>query len=95
MSYCDGIDDFSRRQNPRLFAGSKPTSRTEREAVRWREFASKDDWEAAEKPTPLVFVWDRNGATVKVTVVAKPPEVWNSVAAYRRTEYCAIAKALD
>jgi hypothetical protein len=35
-----------------------------------------------------VFVWDRDGGTVKVTVVAKPHRVWSPVGAYRRTEYC-------
>ena len=88
MSYCDAIDDFSMQVKPRLFAGSKPNSRAERETLRWAEFVSKDDWDTSGKPTPLVFVWDRNGVTVKVTVVAKPPQVWNPVGAYRRTEYC-------
>ena len=88
MNYCDGADNFSRQVEPRLFARLKPDSRTELDAARWREFASKDKWEAAGKPTPLVFVWDRNGGTIKVTVVAKPPQVWNPVGAYRRTEYC-------
>ncbi len=88
MTYCDTVDDFSRQEKPRIFAGSKPNSRTEREAAGWREFVSKDGWEGAGKPAPLVFVWDRNGVTVKVTVIARPPQVWKSVGAYRRTEYC-------
>ncbi len=88
MGYCDVVDDFSTQESPRLFARLKPTSGTEGEAVQWRKFVSKDDWEAAGKPTPLVFAWDRNGITVKVTVVAKPPQVWNPVVVYRRTEYC-------
>jgi hypothetical protein len=90
MSYCDVVDDFSRQQSPRLFARLRPASGTALEAARWREFVSKEDWEAAGKPAPLVFVWERNGLTVKVMVVAKPPQVWKPAGpyAYRRTEYC-------
>jgi hypothetical protein len=88
MSYCDVVDDFSTQESPRVFARLKPNPRTEHEAVWWREFVSKEDWESAGKPAPLVFVWERNGVTVKVMVVAKPPQVWKPVGAYRRTEYC-------
>ena len=58
------------------------------ETRQWEQFANRDEWEAAGRPTPLVFVSDRNGTTVKVTVVAHPPRVWKPVGAYRRTEYC-------
>lgn len=88
MSYCDAVDNFSSEEIPRLFARPKPNSSAQREAAQWREFVSKNDWEAAGRPTPLAFVWDRNGVAIEVTVVAKPPQVWSPVGAYRRTEYC-------
>jgi hypothetical protein len=86
MDYCDATDDYSEQYQPRIFAESASTTGVH--AREWEQFVSRDEWEAAGRPTPLVFVWDRDGTTVRVTVVAHPPQVWKSIGAYRRTEYC-------
>jgi hypothetical protein len=86
MDYCDATDDSSEQYQPQIFAESEPTTRGD--ARQWEQFANRDQWEAAGRPTPLVFVWDRNGTTVRVTVVAHPPQVWKPIGAYRRTDYC-------
>lgn len=88
MNYCDVADDFSQRQQPRLFAELQagPVPETERRG--WWEFAGKDEWDAAGKPAPLAFVWYRDGGIVRVTVVANPPRHWSPLGAYRRAEYC-------
>jgi hypothetical protein len=87
MNYCDATDDFSQRQQPRLFAELK-SGPTESQEGRWQEFTGKDEWTAGGKPAPLAFVWDRNGAIVRVTVVSRPPKAWNPHGAYRRVDYC-------
>jgi hypothetical protein len=93
MSYCDAVDDSVQEQQPRIFAELKteletdPATKSKRD--RWREFASKDEWEAAGKPSPLAFVWSKDGAVVRVTVMARPPRVWNPVVgAHQRLDYC-------
>ena len=80
MDYCDITDDYSEQYEPRIFAAVHTRQ--------WEQFAGRDEWEAAGRPTPLVFVWNRKGKTVSVTVVAHPHQVWTRVGAYRRTEYC-------
>lgn len=86
MDHCDATDDYSEQNQPRIFAES--TSAGGDHSRHWEQFASRAEWDAAGRPTPLVFAWDRNGTTVRVTVVAHPPQVWKPVVAYRRTEYC-------
>jgi len=88
MNYCDASDDFSREgAQPRLFTQLKSGSTKEAASQQWWEFASKAEWYAAGKPAPLAFVWDRDGAIVRVTIVARPPRGGASLA-FRRTDYC-------
>jgi len=86
MDYCDATDDFAAEHQPRIYAKSASTA--EGEAPHWKQFANRAEWEAAERPTPLAFVWDRDGTTVGVTVLSNPPCGWNPLVASRRTEYC-------
>jgi hypothetical protein len=88
MGYCDTVDNFSQQHSPRAFAETwQDTSGTR--IANWVELANNDAWTAAGKPTPLAFVWNRDGMTVKVIIMSRPPRVWNeSVGAYRRMEYC-------
>jgi len=69
MEYCNAVDDSVQPQQPRIFSESKIDSTTESNSHPWMEFASKDEWTAAGKPGPLAFVWDRDGAIVRVTIV--------------------------
>src|SRR5580704_3027466 len=61
MSYCDAVDDSAQEQQPRIFAELKMELKTDSTAKsqndRWREFANKEEWDAAGKPAPLAFVW--------------------------------------
>jgi hypothetical protein len=88
MAYCDAVDRFSAQEQPRIFARLKTNSTTEFNTGEWKEFSGKDEWEAADKPAPLVFAWDKNGTTIKVAVIAKPPVAWRPFGTYRRIEYC-------
>lgn len=93
MSYCDAVNDSVQEQQPRMFAELKTESKmdptTESMRDRWREFASKEEWDAAGKPAPLAFVWNRDDAIVRVTIIARPPRVWNpAVGAHQRVDYC-------
>lgn len=93
MNYCDAVDDSAQEQQPRIFAElkmeSKIDSTTESKSDRWKEFANKEEWDAAGKPAPLAFAWNRDGAVVRVTIMARPPRVWNPViGAHRRVDYC-------
>jgi hypothetical protein len=97
MSYCDAVDDSVQEQQPRIFAELKMEltmklkmdPATESKSDRWREFANKEEWDAVGKPAPLAFVWNRDGAIVRVTIMARPPRVWNPVVgAHQRVDYC-------
>lgn len=89
MNYCDAVDDSLQQQQPRIFAESKIDSSPESKSSVWRELASREDWYAAGKPAPLAFVWDRDGAIVRVTIVARPPRGWNRVVgAHQQVDYC-------
>lgn len=85
MSYCNGIDDSLREQQPRIFAESETDSTTRSKGHAWREFASHDEWAAAGRPVPLAFVWDQDGAIVRVTIVGT---VRTSVRPRPRVDYC-------
>lgn len=87
MSYCDAVDRSAQEQQARIFA-ELPLDPTTNSNNRWKEFAGKDEWEAAGKPAPLAFVWDRDGAIVRVTVVAGPPRHRIRAGMYQRTDYC-------
>ena len=69
MEYCNAVNDSMQPQQPRIFAESKIDSPTRSHSRGWTEFASKDEWAAAGKPGSLAFVWDRDGAIVRVTIV--------------------------
>ena len=88
MNYCDAVDDSVQQEQPRVFAESNIDSTTTPKSHRWREFASKDEWDAAGKPAPLAFVWNRVGAIVRVTVVTRPPRVGSPVITRGRVDYC-------
>jgi hypothetical protein len=88
MNYCDAADNFSQERQPRLFAQLKGDSTTESKIYRWWEFTSKAKWEAAGKPAPLAFVWDRDGELVRVMIVRNPARVWTPFGVDRQTEYC-------
>lgn len=89
MNYCDAVDDSVQEQQPRIFAKLKMDPTTKSKSDGWREFASKDEWDAAGKPAPLAFVWNRDGAIVRVTIMARPLRVWNPVVgAHQRVDYC-------
>lgn len=88
MNYCDAVDDSVQDQQPRIFAELNVDSTTKSKGDRWKEFASKDEWDAAGKPAPLAFVWNRDGAIVRVTIVARPPRVGSPVVARDRVDYC-------
>jgi len=84
MNYCDAVDDSAWEQRPRVFAELGTDSATERKERRWTEFASRQEWDAAGKPAPVVFVWYREGAIVRVSVVTPVHvSVHNS-----RIDYC-------
>ncbi|MFZ0862240.1 MAG: hypothetical protein WCA27_25370 [Candidatus Sulfotelmatobacter sp.] len=88
MNYCDAVDDAVQEEQPNIFAELNIDSTTKSESHRWREFASKDEWEADGKPVPLAFVWNRDGAIVRVTVVSRPPRVGSPVVVRQRVDYC-------
>jgi len=93
MSYCDAVDASAQEQQPRIFAELKTELKTdstsESKSDRWKEFANGAEWDAAGKPAPLAFVWNRDGAIVRVTVIAWPPRIWNPVVgAHQRVDYC-------
>ena len=88
MNYCDAVDDSVQEQQPRIFAELKMDPTTASKSEGWSEFTSKDDWVAAGKPAPLAFVWNRDGAIVRVTIVASSPRVRIPVVARRRVDYC-------
>ena len=86
MNYCDAIDDAVQGQQPRIFAGLKDLAT--KSPGDWKEVASRDEWDAAGKPGPLAFVWNRDGAIVRVTIVWGPPRVGAPAATRRRVTYC-------
>jgi hypothetical protein len=88
MNYCDAVDDSAQQQQPRIFAELPLDSTTKSKSHDWKEFARKDEWEAAGEPAPVAFVWDRGGAIVRVTVVASPPRHRIRAGAYQRIDYC-------
>lgn len=86
MNYCDAVDRDVQGEQPRIFAGLKnPAAKS---AGDWKEFASRDEWDAAGKPGPLAFVWNGDGAIVRVTIVWGPPRVGAPAATRRRVTYC-------
>jgi hypothetical protein len=87
-NYCESVDDFSREQAPRIFAEVKQGGGDEFDPARWKEFSDRDGWVAAGRPSPLAFVWERDGATIKVTVISHAPKNWNPAVAYGRISYC-------
>jgi hypothetical protein len=88
MNYCDAVDDSLREQQPHIFAELKMDPTTKSKIDGWREFASKDEWYAAGKPAPRAFVWNRDGAIVRVTIVANPPRVQIPAVARQWIDYC-------
>jgi hypothetical protein len=89
MGYCDTVDNYSRQHSPRIFAELRQDTTTESGSSHWAEFTDSDQWAAAGKPAPLAFVWNRDGMTVKVIIMSRPPRVWSqSPGTYRRIEYC-------
>jgi hypothetical protein len=88
LNYCDSVDDSVWQQQPRIFAELNVDSTTKAKDREWREFASKEEWEAAGRPTPLAFVWDTDEAIVRVTVVTRPFRVRSPVVAHQRVDYC-------
>jgi hypothetical protein len=88
MNYCDAVDDSAQQQQPRIFAELPLDSTTKSKSHDWKEFARKDEWEAAGEPAPVAFVWDRGGAIVRVTVVASPPRHRIRAGGYQRMDYC-------
>ena len=88
MNYCDAVDDSVEQQQPRIFGESKIDSTTDSNSPRWMEFASRDEWTAASNPAPLAFVWNTDGAIVRVTIVARPPRARQPVGASQRVDYC-------
>jgi hypothetical protein len=86
MSYCNAIDDSVLEQQPRIFALDKVyVAGTGRH---WVQVADRDEWSALGKPAPLAFVWNRDGAIVQVTVVARPSRFRSAVSAHDRVDYC-------
>jgi hypothetical protein len=69
MDYCNAVDDSVQPQQPRIFSETKIDSTTESNNHRWIEFAGKDEWAAAGKSDPFAFVWDKDGAIVRVTIL--------------------------
>jgi hypothetical protein len=88
MSYCDAVDDSVQEQQPRIFAQLNLASTTRSTSDRWSEVASKGEWDASRRPTPLTFVWSKDGTIVRVTVVASPPRPRTPVVSRRRVDYC-------
>ena len=88
MNYCDAVEDSMREQQPRIFAEALVDSTNRSAGHRWREFANKDEWNAAGKPAPLAFVWDRDGVIVRVTIVARPPRAHSPLVTHGRIDYC-------
>lgn len=86
MSYCNAIDDSVQEQQPRIFALDKVyVAGTGRH---WAQVADSDEWNALGKPAPLAFLWDRDGAIVRVTVVARPFRFRSAVSTHERVDYC-------
>jgi len=86
MSYCNAINDSVQEQQPRIFALDKVyAAGTGRH---WVQLADREEWDALGKPAPLAFVWDRDGAIVQVTVVARPSRFRFAVSAQDRVDYC-------
>lgn len=88
MNYCDSVDDSVQQQEPRIFAELNIDSTTNSKSRHWKEFTSKDEWDAAGKPAPLAFVWNRDEAIVRVTVVTQPFRFRIPVVAHQRVDYC-------
>ena len=86
MDYCNAIDDAAEAQQPRIFAEMATDSGGAQKTYRWVEFADRDEWIAASKPAPLAFVWHRDGAIVRVTIVSGIPRV--HTATLHRIDYC-------
>ena len=66
--YCATVQDFSKSQQPRVFAQvfSSPEA-----SSGWVEFSSKTAWRNAGRPRPLALVWAQAGQTVRVAITAK------------------------
>lgn len=87
MNYCDSIDESVQQERPRIFAEINTDPTTKSRSREWREFASRDEWDTAGKPAPLAFVWNRDEAIVRVTVVTRPSHR-SPVVARQRVDYC-------
>lgn len=86
MNYCDAVDDSLQGRQPRIFAGlMDPATRS---PSNWKTFADRDEWEAAGRPFPVAFVWDRDGAIVRVTIVSTRYRPGAPVAVRTRMNYC-------
>jgi len=83
MDYCNGLDSFLQDEQPRIFAELNPGAATKSETSHWTEFASKDEWETSGKPSPVAFVWKKDEAIVRVTVVSRA-----QAGLRRRVDYC-------
>jgi hypothetical protein len=86
MSYCNAIDDSVQEQQSRIFALDKVY--VAGAGRHWAQVSDRDEWNALGKPAPLAFVWDRDGAIVRVTVVARPSLFRSTVSTHERVDYC-------
>jgi hypothetical protein len=87
-TYCDAVDDIAQQQPPRIFAKLTANSTTDAKSPHWAEFASNEEWAAAGKPVPLAFVWIRDTAIVRVTIVEYPPRPRSPAVTHHRMDYC-------
>ncbi|HLZ42664.1 MAG TPA: hypothetical protein VKQ11_16975 [Candidatus Sulfotelmatobacter sp.] len=88
MDYCDAVDEAVQGQQPRIFVDAIPDSSMPSKKLVWMKFASREEWDAARKPAPVAFVWNRDGAIVRVTVVSRPPRVGAPSVGRGRIDYC-------
>lgn len=79
--YCAAVEDFSRPQQPRVFAQVFSGLGA---ASGWVEFSNRAAWRDAGKPQPLALVWYKDDKVVRVAITSKDD------AAQRQpyTEYC-------
>jgi hypothetical protein len=87
MDYCDMLDASLKQQAPRIFAQTKVETTGEAKTITWGEFADKDAWQAAGKPAPLAFVWNKDDVIVRVTMVARAQR-GEASPAQQRLDYC-------
>lgn len=85
MDYCNALYDSAGGQPPLIFADVKKDSAPAK-TLHWDEFPDRDAWVAAGKPAPVAFVWNRDGAIVRVSIVNGIPRT--QVGHLSRVDYC-------